>query len=130
MGRGTRGPETGNRNAVEKAINVRAHLPPHVVILDDYDDDDGICDGRDQEQRHVEADQHDAPGLGEFHLRRRELGDQLLDDRRLSHARRVLRPQADAAVPCRRVVEHDSVCRQRGVNVVVSRRIIVVRPAT
>lgn len=67
-------------------------LPAHVVVLDDHDDDHRIRYGRDQEQRDVEADQHDASGLGELHLRRRELGYQLLDDRRLFQPGRVFRP--------------------------------------
>lgn len=84
-------------------------LPPHVVVLDDDHDDDGIGYGRDQEQRDVHADQQYAPGFGEPHLRGRELGDQLLDDRRLAHAARVLRPQAVVAFAGRRVVEHPRV---------------------
>jgi len=73
------------------------------VILDDDDDDHGIRSGRDQEQRDVHANEQYAPDLGESHLRRRELGDQLLDDGRLV----VLRPQLTAVVvPVRRVVEH------------------------
>lgn len=80
------------------------------MVLDDHDDDHGIRYGRDQEQRDVEADQHDTSRLGEFHLRRRELGDQPLDDRRLFQPGRIFRPQA-AAITRRRVVEH-FVCRQ------------------
>jgi len=92
------------------------------VVLDDHDDDHGVRYGRDQEQRDVEADQHDTSGLREFHLRGREFGDQLVDDRRLFEPGRVFRPQAAAAaVARRRVVEH-FVC------VDVSRQIV--RPAS
>jgi len=78
------------------------------VILDDHDDDDGIGNGRDQEQRDVHADEQYAPDLSEFHLRRRELGDQLLDDRRLLPV--VFRPQLTAVVVAlRHVVEHFAV---------------------
>lgn len=85
------------------------------MILDDHDDDDGIGNGRDQEQRYVHADEQYAPDLSEFHLRRRELGDQLLDDRRLLPV--VFRPQltAVAVVALRHVVEHFAAvqCRSR-----------------
>lgn len=95
--------DTG-RKSVSKNIE-HTLLPPHVVVLDDHDDDHGIRYGRDQEQRDVEANQHDTSGLGEFHLRRRELGDQPLDDRRLFQPGLIFRPQA-AAITRRRVVEH------------------------
>jgi len=82
------------------------------MVLDDHDDDDGIGDGRDQEQRDVHADEQYAAELSEFHLRRRELGDQLLDDRRLLPV--VFRPQLTAAVVAlRRVVEHFAVVQYR-----------------
>lgn len=93
------------------------------MVLDDHDDDHRIRYGRDQEQRDVETDQHNTSGFGEFHLRRRELSDQLLDDRRLFHPDRIFRPQI-TDITCRCVVEH-FVCRQY---VNVSRQII--RPAT
>lgn len=81
------------RHIIEKQYNHNNMLlPAHVVVLDDHDDDHGIRYGRDQEQRDVEADQHDASGFGEFHLRRRKLGDQLLDDRRLLQPGGVFRP--------------------------------------
>lgn len=80
------------------------------MILDDHNNDHGIRYGRHQEQRHVETDQQDASGFGELHLRRRELGDQLIDDCRLLQPGRVFRPQT-AAIARRRVVEHISVCR-------------------
>lgn len=79
-------------------------LPSHIVILDDDDYDDGVGYGRGQKQRHVHADQQYTPGFGELHLRRRELGDKLVDDRRLSYPG-VPGPQATATVR-RRVVEH------------------------
>lgn len=80
------------------------------MVLDDHDDDHGIGYGRDQEQRDVESDQQDTSGFGEFHLRRRELGDQLFDHSRLFHADRIFRPQT-AAITRSRVVEHIFVCR-------------------
>lgn len=73
------------------------------MVLDDHHDYHGVGDGRNQEQWDVHADQQYAPELGEPHLRRRELGDQFLDDRPIVRLA-AYRPRAEIAG--RRVVEH------------------------
>lgn len=75
------------------------------MVFDDDDDDDGIGYGRDDKQRHVHADQEYAADLGDSYLRRRELGDQPVDDLGLFHPR-VFRPQGAAVTRGRRVVGH------------------------
>lgn len=75
------------------------------MVLDDHDDDDGISNGCNQEQRDVQTNQQYTSDLGESNLPRRKLGDQPFDDSCVFQSVE-FGPRNAVIVRCRYVVEH------------------------